>query len=104
MSSHASNLRRLPGVPVFLGASSVVSPPQERDRKKISDEDKWDLSAIYASDEAWRAEKGILASEVPQLRSFQGGVSSSAATRADALESQGRFAKELTPPFLYASL
>src|SRR5438309_2325964 len=104
MSSHPSNLRRLPGVPVFFGASSVVSPPQERDRKKISDEYKWDLRAIYASDEAWRAEKDILASELPQLRSFQGALSSSAATLADALEVQSRFEKELTRLFLYASL
>ena len=103
-SNHPSIFRRLPGVPVFFAASSVVSPPQERDRGKISDEYKWDLSAIYASDEAWRAEKDILASELPQLRSFQGALSSSAVTLADALELQSRFEKELTRLFLYASL
>jgi oligoendopeptidase F len=94
-SNHPSIFRRLPGVPSFFAASSVVSPPQERDRNKISDEYKWDLSAIYPSDEAWRAEKDILASELPQLRSFQGSLSSSAATLADALELQSRFEKEL---------
>ena len=103
-SNHPSIFRRLPGVPVFFTASSLVSPPQERDRNKISDEYKWDLRAIYASDEAWRAEKDILASELSQLRSFQGALSSSAATLADALELQSRFEKELTRLFLYASL
>ncbi|HEX6822994.1 MAG TPA: oligoendopeptidase F [Candidatus Sulfotelmatobacter sp.] len=103
-SDHPSIFRHLPGVPVFFAASSVVNPPRQRDRTKISDEYKWDLTAIYASDQAWRAEKDILASELSHLRGLQGALSSSAATMADALELQSRFEKELTRLFLYASL
>lgn len=103
-SNHPNIIRPLPGVPVFFAASSVVSPPQHRDRNKIADEYKWDLTAIYASDEAWRAEKDILASELSHLRGFQAALSSSAATMADALELLSRFEKDLTRLFLYASL
>ena len=103
-SNDPSILRNLSGVPVFFAASSVLTQPQERDRNKISDEYKWDLTAIYASDEAWRTEKEKLASEFPVLRGFQGRLSSSAATLAEALELLSRLEKELTRLFLYASL
>ena len=94
----------LPGMPTKFAASTFVSPAQERDRAKIPDQHKWDLSAIYPSDQDWRAEKERLASESLQLRSFQGRLASSAATLADALELQSRLEKELTRLFLYASL
>lgn len=96
--------RHLPGMPVRFAASTFVSPTEERDRTKIPDEYKWDLTAVYASDQDWRAEKEKLAAECAQLRSFQGRLASSAATLAEALELQSRLEKELTRLFLYASL
>jgi oligoendopeptidase F len=92
----------LPGV--LFASSALVSPAQERDRNKIPDEYKWDLTAIYPSDQVWRAAKEKLASELPGLRQFQDKLASSASTLADALEMQSNFEKELSRLFVYASM
>lgn len=86
--------------------ATTTLPPQaqERDRSKIPDEHKWDLAPIYASDEAWRAAKEKLASELPQLRNFQGKLASSPPLLAEALELQSDLDKELTRLFVYASM
>ena len=86
--------------------ATTTLPPQtqERDRSKIADEYKWDLTEIYPSDEAWRAAKDKLASQLQQLREFQGQLGSSASTLADALDLQSDFDKELTRLFVYASM
>src|SRR4051812_3567291 len=88
----------------LFAASTFVSTSQERDRSKIPDEYKWDLGAIYASDQAWREQKEKLASELPQFATFQGTLGSSASKMAEVLELLSRLEKELTRLFLYASL
>src|ERR1700686_1725560 len=100
----ATVLRCLPGPLVPFAASTLVLQAQERDRNKVPDEYKWDLTAIYPSDQAWRAAKEKLASELPKLRQFQGTLASSASLLADALETQSDFDKELTRLFVYASM
>jgi oligoendopeptidase F len=77
---------------------------QERDRSKIPDKYKWNLADIYPSDEAWRAAKDKLAAELPQLRQYQGKLTSSAATLAEALTKQSVFDKELSRLYVYASM
>ncbi len=87
--------------------SATVAPPplsQERDRSKIPDKYKWDLTALYPSDEAWHRAKEELIAEIPTLREGQGNLASSAAALADALENQSRLEKELTRLYLYAAL
>ena len=100
----ATILRHLPGAIVLFAASTLLSLAQEHDRSKIPDEYKWDLTAIYPSDQAWRAQKEKLASELPELREFQGTLASSPSRLADALETQSRFGKEVTRLFAYASM
>jgi len=95
--------RDLPISPLFA-TSTFVSTSQERDRSKIPDEYKWDLGAIYASDQAWREQKEKLASELPQFATLQGTLGSSASKMAEVLELLSRLEKELTRLFLYASL
>ena len=95
-------LRHLPGALVLFAASTLVSQAQEKDRDKVPDEYKWDLTAIYPSDQAWRSAKEKLASELPKLRQFQGTLASSASRLAEALETQSNFEKELTRMFVYA--
>jgi len=96
--------RNLPGAMLLFAASTLPSVAQERDRSKISDEFKWDLTAIYPSDQAWRADKDKLVSEFPELRKFQGALGSSASRLADALETQSRLDKELARLYVYASM
>ena len=96
--------RNLPGAMLLFAASTLPSVAQERDRNKIPDEFKWDLTAIYPSDQAWRADKEKLVSELPELRKFQGALGSSASRLADALETQSRLDKELARLYVYASM
>ena len=100
----ATAFRLLPGALVLFAVSTPVSQAPERDRSKLPDEYKWDLTAIYPSDQAWRAAKEKLASELPKLREFQGALASSAARLADALETQSSIDKELTRLFVYAGM
>ena len=83
-------VRHLPGAIVLLAASTVTPFAQQRDRSKIPDEYKWDLTALYPSDDAWRAEKEKVAAEVPKLRAFQGTLGSSAARSAQRRETRTR--------------
>jgi oligoendopeptidase F len=97
-------LRHLPGALVLFAASTLVSQAQERDRSKIPDEYKWDLTALYPSDQAWRTAKEKLTSDMPKLRQFQGTLASSAARLADALEMQSNYDKELSRLYSYAAM
>ena len=97
-------LRQLPGALVLFAASTFVSQAQEHDRSKVPDEFKWDLTALYPSDQAWRAAKGKLASALPKLRQFQGTLGSSASHLADALETQSNLEKELARLYSYAGM
>ena len=100
----ATVLRHLPGALVLFALSTLVSQAQEHDRSKVPDEYKWDLTAIYPSDQAWRTAKERLASEFPKLRQFQGTLASSASRLADALETQSNLDKEFTRLYVYASM
>jgi oligoendopeptidase F len=100
----ATALRYLPGAFVLLAASTLILQSQEHDRSKIPNEYKWDLTAIYPTDQAWRAAKEKLAAELPKLRAFQGTLSSSAPRLADALQMQSDFDKEVTRLYVYASM
>jgi oligoendopeptidase F len=97
-------LRCLRGALFLFASSTLVSEAQERDRSKIPDEYKWDLTAIYPSDQAWRAAKEKITSQIPKLREFQGTLSSSASRLADALEMQSNLDKEITRLFVYAGM
>jgi oligoendopeptidase F len=77
---------------------------QERDRSKIPDKYKWNLADIYPSDAAWRTAKEKVASDLPQLRQYQGKLTSSASMLADALEKQYAFDKEISRLYVYASM
>ena len=95
-------IRHFPEAFLRFAATDLLSPAQERDRSKIPDEYKWDLTELYASDREWRAQKEKLAAELPELRKFQGTLSSSPSRLAEALEMHSRFEKELGRLFSYA--
>jgi oligoendopeptidase F len=85
-------------------SSLVVDGAQERDRAKVPDKYKWDLTHIYASDEAWRQAKEKIAAEIPKIKAFRGTLGSSAARLADALEYGSRLSKEFARVYVYASM
>src|SRR5579863_95832 len=95
---------RLGGAVTCLAALAVASPSQDRDRSTIAEQYKWDLTALYPSDQEWHSQKGKLALELPKLGEFRGTLASSAQRLADALETQTRLDKELKRLRTYAGL
>ena len=83
---------------------TVVAGAQERDRSKIPDTLKWNLSDLYPSDAAWRTAKDKIAADISSLRQFRGKLTSSAGTLADGLDRLFALDKELSRLAVYASL
>src|SRR6185369_14110450 len=83
---------------------TVVAGAQERDRSKIPDTLKWNLSDLYPSDAAWRTAKDKIAADMPSLRQFRGKLTSSAGTLADGLDRLFALDKDLSRLAVYASL
>jgi oligoendopeptidase F len=96
--------RSLTSIAVLACAVAFVASAQERDRSKVADKYKWDLTHIYPSDEAWRQAKEKLIAEIPKLREFKGTLGTSAARLADALELASPLSKELARAYVYASM
>jgi oligoendopeptidase F len=83
-------------------ASRVIA--QQQERGTIPDRYKWDLTQIYPNDQAWRAAKDKLVSEMAAIRAFKGTLGSSPQKLADALELSSRLSKELSRLYVYASM
>jgi oligoendopeptidase F len=88
----------------MVSTVAIAAVAQERDRTRIPDKYKWNLSDLYPSDAAWRAAKDKFAASLPTLAPFQGRLLSSAGTLANALEQMTTLEKELSRLYTYASL
>jgi oligoendopeptidase F len=93
----------------FAAALASIAPPthafaQERDRARIPDKYKWNPADVYPSDEAWRAAKDRIATEIPKLKGFRGQLGASASGLADALDLLTQLNKELARAYVYASM
>src|SRR5215475_850593 len=97
-------LQHWPAAILLFTASTLPSLTQERDRSKIPSQYKWDVTALYPSDQTWRVAKERLVSELPSLQQFRGTLADSASQLASVLETQSRLEKELTRLAVYASL
>jgi oligoendopeptidase F len=82
----------------------VPAAAQQRDRASIPEKYKWDLTAIYPSNAAWRAAKERLEADIPSLRQLKGALGKSPATLADALERVTSLRKTYYRVATYASL
>ena len=108
-SNSRSGARRFISGPVgaALGLSACLAiavSAQERDRSKIPDSLKWNLTDIYASDTAWRGAKEAFAAELPTLGRFKGKLTATAGSLADGLDRLFALDKELSRLFVYASM
>jgi oligoendopeptidase F len=84
--------------------ASLPVQAQTRDRATTPDRDKWNLTELYSSDEAWKAAKGRLVAELPSLDSFRGTLAQSPDRMLACLELQSRLSKEFSRLFAYASM
>ena len=83
---------------------SVLMTAQDRDRAKVAETYKWNLSDVYPSQAAWKAQKEKITAEIARLGDFRGKLGSSPAVLADALEMSSRLDKELSRLYVYASM
>jgi len=92
---------------VFLAAAlclALAATAQERDRAKVAEQYKWDLTPIYASDDAWRAAKEQFATQIPSIARFQGHLADSAATLLQAGDTLMELNKTISRLYVYAAL
>jgi oligoendopeptidase F len=92
------------GAFLFLSLLSTLSYSQQHERSQTPDKYRWDLTAIYPSDDAWRSAKEKFVAQMPTLHQFQGKMASSAKMLADTLETQSKLQKEFSRLYVYTSL
>lgn len=84
-----------------MPAGSIVI---ERDRSKIADRYKWDLTHLYPDDAAWRDAQRNLVAELPSIAAFRGKVTASPQTLLACLDLVSRLDKELSRLYCYAGM
>jgi len=104
MSTMTASTSRSIALGAALIATTISIGAQSRDRSQTPDKFKWNLAEIYPTDAAWKTAKDGLAADLPKLRQFQGKLTSSAGTLADALDLQAGYSKTLARLYSYASL
>lgn len=71
-------------------------------RDEVPAEYTWDLTTIYANDEAWEQAITAIEARVPEIAALQGSVGQSAATLLRALQLQDDVTMELMQAYIYA--
>jgi oligoendopeptidase F len=89
------------GVALAGGAAEIS---QERDRSKIPEKDKWKLTDIYSSDDAWEAAKGNLRQRIPSVDQYHGKLASSASALLGCFSLVSNLSKEFARLHTYAQL
>ena len=102
-------MRALREVTLFLlslslagGTQSVEA--QEREREKISDTYKWDLTEIYPTAAAWKAAKEKFVAQPATVKKFRGMLAQSPAQLLQCLDLVFDLRKEYVRLYVYASL
>jgi oligoendopeptidase F len=93
----------LPMIGLSLASSNLFFA-QERDRSKIQDQYKWNLSDLFSSDDAWKQGKEKLTAELPSLEKYSGTLGSSAQQLCGCLELSSRLTKDFIRLSTYASM
>ncbi len=76
----------------------------KKTRKEIADKYKWDLTALYNSNETWESAKNALANRLDEVEQFKGALTQSAANLLKCLEWNSEISKEATRLYIYAGM
>jgi oligoendopeptidase F len=87
-----------------VAAVCVTGTAQERTREDVPQQYTWNLADLYASDEAWKAAKNALASNVEAAAAFKGTLGQSPRRLLEALSLLAEQRKALERLYVYANL
>jgi len=88
----------------YINQGSPAPHAGERDRKRIPEQYRWDLSHLYPDDETWRREKDELGSRVKEISGFMGTLSRSAGQLLECLRLADGLSKEYMRLTAYAGM
>ncbi|HNO12175.1 MAG TPA: oligoendopeptidase F, partial [bacterium] len=84
--------------------AGTVAFAQERDRTKIEEKYKWNLTDIYKSDDDWKKSKDQLILDIQKLAPHKGRLGQSAQHLLDGLHTMFDLSKTFTRLYSYASM
>lgn len=94
-----------PGIILFgLILTTQHAMTQERDRTKIEDKYKWNLTDLYPSDAAWEQKKNEFEKRIPEVEAFRGKLAESSAQLLQCLETLSNINKEFGRLYSYAGM
>ncbi|MBX7152003.1 oligoendopeptidase F [bacterium] len=95
----------LTGIMLFCLVFATVSAfAQEKDRTKIADQYKWDLTHIYPSDDAWKTAKKKLVQDFKKIKAYEGTLNQSSQQLLGCLDLVTELNKTFTRIYVYASM
>ncbi len=93
---------------LFMAGALMMSEQfvsgQQKDRKDIAEKDKWNLTDLYPTDDAWKEAKEKLTAQIPSIQKYKGTLSRSAAQLFECLDLVTNMSKEFSRMRSYASM
>ncbi|MBU0507478.1 oligoendopeptidase F [bacterium] len=86
------------------GTVAIAQTGAVKERSEISDNYKWDLTAMYKSDADWEAAADRLDSSIPKLKNFEGKISASPGELLAFFRDYEKVLQDLENAFVYASM
>ncbi len=86
----------------LIAFSTVSTASAQRDRASVEAKYKWDLSDIYASEEAWQKDKELFKQELEGLQKYKGTLSKSSENLLNCLNYLTEINKRVTRLYGYA--
>src|SRR5262245_35003490 len=88
----------------FAASAETAGPAAAgRDRREIPARYKWNLAALYPTEQAWDAARVALADRVAKLARFEGKLGVSPAALYDALNEMAKVNDDVDRLYVYAS-
>ena len=87
-----------------LSSRTASTVPTFADRSQIPAHFRWDLTHLFAADDAWRREKDLVVGLFPNLAALQGTLSASAAQFRACLDLYSDLGRRLAALYAYASM
>ncbi len=84
--------------------STAIAVSQMKVREELDDKYKWNLTDLFATEDAWKAEKDRMKQEMQKVSEFKGKLTESPQTLLKALEFNSNLAKEMTRLYSYAAM